>query len=198
MQLAIFQVLNSIRDWLIGQIGTVVYFLLMVLYFALSMYMIVTILRFRSRTGLDASINFFGRSLQATLAIGVVLVVLTLILGFLAIIAFLASMGGGGSIFSILAVYTIGGFATALFSSDLYVILFIAGLALVLLLITGEVMKMLFHVGYGWGLLGLVLTIGLGILVAFILEQFGIQLFALFQSWGAALESLVQGLVTPV
>ncbi len=161
------------------------------------MYLVVSILQFKAKNGLDPSINYYFRSLEATFSIGILLGLILLVIAFLAMLSIIASLSGGGSIFSILAAGTIGNFLKSLFSSNLNPIIFISLLVIILLLIMGAIMQKFFHVNYGWGIVGVLLTVLLGVLIEYLLELVGISLFMTFQNWGNWLQTTIQHLAFP-
>jgi hypothetical protein len=189
-------VLDTIINWCINQVSSVVYFILMVLFFSICLYLTVNILQVRKRTGLAPEINFFGRSIQAILAIAILLVVLGFIFLVLLMTAFMANFGAN-NILGALAVNTIGGFATSIFSSNTNTIILVCVLGIIILLFVGEIMKTLFHVPYFWGILISILTVIIGAAILWGLEQVNIQLTVMFTQWGQSLEEYLRTLAFP-
>jgi hypothetical protein len=190
-------VMDTILSWLIDQIGTLVNFLLIVFFFACMMYLAISLLRFQSKSGVEPKPNFFGKSFQASMSIGIVVGIIVGIFVVVIMVAFIAALGGGGSIVSILAVSTIGGLATAITSSDMASILFIVILLAILIGVTGEIMKMIFHVTFWQGMAALILTVALGALVLYLFELGNIQMLMLFQQWADQLETMAFNMMNP-
>lgn len=189
--------MDTVLSWFIDQIATLVNFLLIVLFFACMMYLAISILRIPSKSQVEPKPNFFGKSIQATISIGIVAGIIVGIFVVVIMVAFIAALGGGGSIVSILAVNTIGGLATAITSSDFSSILFVLILLLILIGITGEIMKMIFHITFWQGMGAVILTVALGALVLYLFELGNIQILSLFQQWANQLEILAYNMYNP-
>jgi ABC-type uncharacterized transport system permease subunit len=194
----LFDVGTTIRDWLISQVGTVADFLLLIIYFTLCMYLTVKILQFWKRSDLEDSKSLFWRSFLATFVIGILFGIIAIIFVVIFVIMLIGALGGAGNVFNTLVYDNVNNFFTSLAASSPEQIFLVVIAGAVIILIVGLAMKLLFKVPFGWGLLGVILTFAIGILIEFILEQFHISLFSLFQTWATALQTYLQHLVNPM
>ena len=200
----------SVGTWFIDKIPLVVYFFVMVLLFGTLLYISFLAINGKERSSVAGKKNniyydeeagksslepkFFGRSLAAALLLGITIGIGAIIFLVLFIAAAVSMSGGdGGNPLSGYLSNSLGNTAVSLFESEARVLALVLGFLVLIFLLAGLVLKRIYSIPYGWGLLVFMLAFGLYFGLDYLIDAVaydgGIQ--ALINWLGRSLESWV-------